>query len=908
MTGGGEMGARIRAHDWAGTKLGPPERWPAPLRTAVRILLTTNHPIFIFWGPDCICFYNDAYSKSLGPEKHPSMLGAHGREVWDEIWPIIGPQIAQVMAGRGATWNENQLVPITRNGRLDQVYWTYSYGPIDDEDAPDGVGGVLVICTETTAQVLAQQQLQAAGQRWRTLFDQAPGFVCVLSGASHRYEYANDRYLQLIGKREIVGRTVDEIIPEANEQHFTGLLDNVYRTGDAYVAFAAPILLNRAVGHPAELRYLDFVYQPIREPDGSISGIFVEGYDVTDRKLIENALAESERRLRIGLESARGGVYEWHIDTGQVHWTDGHYTLLGFAPGQVQPTYDLWRRHVHPEDFERVTTAITRSLQTGERYSAEYRVVRADGTVRWVHGQGLVVCEPGQSKRMVGALIDIHERKQVEAALHKSERRFRRMANDVPTLVWMTDSSGAIEFVNRRSCEFFGVTLQELQTDGWQRLVHPDDLESSRDVLAEAHTDKTGFSVRIRMRHASGEWRYMEPTGSPRMTEDGEYLGHIGMCPDVTEMVSSQTLLHEADRRKDEFLATLSHELRNPLAPIRSAARILRAQEAEPKSRKWASEVIDRQVRTMGALLDDLLDISRITHGTLTLSRQLVGLSGVVDAALEVARPVIEARRHRLIIDVPATPIEIEADPLRLSQVFSNLLTNAAKYTDPGGLITFSARAEGDAVNIAVTDTGIGLARESLTHVFGMFSQVKSALDRSEGGLGIGLALVKGIVELHGGRIEARSEGAGRGCEFRLVLPIHVAVPVAATPGLQSTVVGARSPRRILVADDNQDGAQSLAMLLGLSGHTVVIANGGQEALQRTREFRPEIVLLDIGMPDLNGYAVASALRSEPWARDIKLIALTGWGGEDDKRRALAAGFDHHLTKPVDPDLLEALL
>ena len=310
----------------------------------------------------------------------------------------------------------------------------------------------------------------------------------------------------------------------------------------------------------------------------------------------------------------------------------------------------------------------------------------------------------------------------------------------------------------------------------------------------------------------------------------------------------------------------------------------------------------------MGALLDDLLDISRITHGTLTLSRQLVGLSGVVDAALEVARPVIEARRHRLTIDIPATPIEIEADPLRLSQVFSNLLTNAAKYTDPGGLITFSARAEGDAVNIAVTDTGIGLAHESLTHVFGMFSQVKSALDRSEGGLGIGLALVKGIVELHGGRIEARSEGAGRGCEFRLVLPIHVAVPVAAKPGRNRLSFGARSPRRILVADDNQDGAQSLAMLLGLSGHTVAIANGGQEALQRTREFRPEIVLLDIGMPDLNGYAVASALRSEPWARDLKLIALTGWGGEDDKRRALAAGFDHHLTKPVDPDLLEALL
>jgi CheY-like chemotaxis protein/two-component sensor histidine kinase len=380
------------------------------------------------------------------------------------------------------------------------------------------------------------------------------------------------------------------------------------------------------------------------------------------------------------------------------------------------------------------------------------------------------------------------------------------------------------------------------------------------------------------------------------------------MCPDVTDVLASQNVLFEADRRKDEFLATLSHELRNPLAPIRSAARILRAPDAEPQSRVWASQVIDRQVHTMSALLDDLLDISRITHGTLTLSRQVVTLSTVVDAALEVARPVIEARRHRLLIDIPATPIEIEADPLRLSQALSNLLTNAAKYTDPGGQITLFGRTEGDSLVISITDTGIGLARESLTQVFGMFSQVKSALDRSEGGLGIGLALVRGIVELHGGSIEARSEGPGKGCEFRLTLPAHATVRVAARPDCEPSAPRARTKRRILVADDNRDGAQSLALVLELAGHTVVVANSGREALDRTRELRPELVLLDIGMPDMNGYAVASALRSEPWANDMKLIALTGWGGEEDKRRAFAAGFNHHMTKPVDLDLLEKLL
>jgi PAS domain S-box-containing protein len=902
------MGARIRAFDWAATELGPPDRWPASLRTAVRILLTTNHPIFIFWGPNHTCFYNDAYSRSLGKERHPSMLGAHGREVWDEIWPIIGPQIAQVMAGRGATWHENQLVPTTRNGKLESVYWTYSYGPIDDEDAPNGVGGVLVICTETTAQVLAEQQLRAAEQRWRTLFDQAPGFVCVLGGADHRFEYANDRYLQLIGKRDIVGRTALEVIPEARDQLFIDLLDNVYRTGEAYVATAAPIWLNRSGTGPAELRYLDFVYQPVREVDGTISGIFVEGYDVTGRKRVETALAESERRLRIGLESARSGVFDWYVDTGELHWTDGHFALLGLEPGRQPPTYELWARHIHADDLERVTAAVSRSLETGERYSEEYRVLRADGTVRWVHGQGLLVREPGQPRRMVGALIDIHERKQVEAALRKSEERFRRMSNDVPSLVWMTDAHGGIEFINARCCEFFGTTLQQVQAHGWQRFVHPEDLERAREVVAKARANRTNFSLRIRMRHCSGEWRYMEPTGSPRITEAGEYHGHIGMCPDVTDLMTSQNVLFEADRRKDEFLATLSHELRNPLAPIRSAARILRAPDAEPQARVWASQVIDRQVHTMSALLDDLLDISRITHGTLTLSRQVVTLSTVVDAALEVARPVIEARRHRLLIDIPATPIEVEADPLRLSQALSNLLTNAAKYTDPGGQITLLGRTEGDALVISITDTGIGLARESLTQVFEMFSQVKTALDRSEGGLGIGLALVKGIVELHGGTIEARSDGPGKGCEFRLTLPAHATVRVAAQADCEPGAPGLRTSRRILVADDNRDGAQSLAMVLELAGHTVAVANGGRDALDRMRELRPEVALLDIGMPDMNGYAVASALRSEPWARDMVLIALTGWGGEEDKRRAFAAGFNHHMTKPVDLDLLEQLL
>jgi len=259
-------------------------------------------------------------------------------------------------------------------------------------------------------------------------------------------------------------------------------------------------------------------------------------------------------------------------------------------------------------------------------------------------------------------------------------------------------------------------------------------------------------------------------------------------------------------------------------------------------------------------------------------------------------------------VNLPQKPIEIDADPLRLAQAISNLLANAAKYTDPGGVITLSARAEGTSATIVVKDTGIGIAADSLTQIFTMFSQVQSAFDRSQGGLGIGLALVRGIVELHGGRVEARSKGIGHGSEFCLAMPVRAGATAQAeedAPAQAAPVCSAR--RRIVVADDNRDGAESLAMLLEMSGHTVAVAHCGRDALERTRELRPDVVVLDIGMPDLSGYAVARTLRSEPWAGRLKLVALTGWGGEADRGLAMAAGFDHHLTKPVDPDQLEAL-
>lgn len=282
LDGGGETGAIVRAYDWASSPLGPPETWPQPLKTALRLLLSTGHPMFIWWGPDLIQFYNDAYAPSIGPERHPSAIGQKGKECWAEIWDIIGPQIEQVMSGGGSTWHENQLVPITRNGRREEVYWTYSYGPIDDASAPSGVGGVLVVCTETTQAVLAKRRLSEEAAHWRRLFQQAPGFICILRGPEHVFEYVNDAYLRLFGDAAWIGKRVREAIPDLAGQGAYEALDRVFSTGERMLFTQAPARFRRTPDSPEELRYLDFIYAPITDGDGAISGIFCEGYDVTE--------------------------------------------------------------------------------------------------------------------------------------------------------------------------------------------------------------------------------------------------------------------------------------------------------------------------------------------------------------------------------------------------------------------------------------------------------------------------------------------------------------------------------------------------------------------------------------------------------------------------------------------------
>jgi signal transduction histidine kinase len=373
-------------------------------------------------------------------------------------------------------------------------------------------------------------------------------------------------------------------------------------------------------------------------------------------------------------------------------------------------------------------------------------------------------------------------------------------------------------------------------------------------------------------------------------------------------LLESEAALREADQRKDVFLAILSHELRNPLAPIRNAARLLEAPTLTDDELQRSRTIISRQVRHMASLLDDLLDVSRITRGILVLKKEVVSLKGLFEVAIETARPVIDGKRHSLTVTWPADSVQILADPVRLTQVITNLLTNAAKYTDPEGEIRLESRIEEKTIIICVRDNGIGLAPQTLSRVFDMFTQVAPEKGRTDGGLGIGLALVRGLIDLHGGRVEAHSAGLEQGSEFLVYLPNSL---MEAAPAVEKPVGGsetASAPLRVLVADDNRDSAESLGMLLELSGHEVFLAHDGVTALALAAEKRPQAVLLDIGMPGMDGYEVAASIRAEPWGSAIKLIAITGWGQEDNKRTAQAAGFDHHLTKPMDSAVLDAIL
>jgi signal transduction histidine kinase len=501
------------------------------------------------------------------------------------------------------------------------------------------------------------------------------------------------------------------------------------------------------------------------------------------------------------------------------------------------------------------------------------------------------------------AAREAEERRAAERALRESEARFRALADAAPALVYQFDDAGNLIYLNQRCLGGGGDGL-----DATYGIARPGDMDAFLMAVYDGIRSGT-FRQRIRADAKDGGAHWFEAHAAPWYADDGTARGHVGISLDITGTVRAEQALVETDRRKDEFLATLAHELRNPLAPISNAVQLMR----RPAGRRRADrmiEMIGRQVNQMARLVDDLMEVSRIARGKLDLRLERLPFAEIVQRAVEAAEPAIERAGHQLAVALPEAPLALDGDRVRLTQVLVNLLNNAAKYTDPGGRIWLDVRRDGNDVVVSVRDSGIGIPPEALARVFDMFAQVHRAAGRGQGGLGIGLTMVKSLVELHHGSVEARSAGPGHGSEFVVRLPLAPdgGIPVPSPACEAAAPAAPLHGRRVLVVDDNHDAADTLALLLESDGADVRVAYDGRTALALADDFLPHSVLLDLGMPGMDGYEVARRLRLDERYAETDIIALTGWAQDADRRQTRNRGFTHHLTKPVGMDALLRVL
>ncbi len=730
---------------------------------------------------------------------------------------------------------------------------------------------------------------------------------------------------------EIVGQPITTIIPPELHDEEEGILRRL-RRGERLDHF-------ETVRVAKDGRRLDISLSvsPIRDATGAVVGAAKIARDVTEQRRGRELLAQAalvQSHFAALVASSDDAIISKSLEGIVRSWNAGAERIFGYSAAEMigQPIITIIPPELHDEERQ-----ILERLRRGERID-HFETVRvtkdgrrldislsvspirdAAGVVAGAAKIARNITARREAERRVEAIAidnarlyqsardEIAERVRVEAALRRSDRIYRAIGDSIDYGIWVCDADGRNTYASESFLELVGMTQEQCANFGWKSILHPDDAERAIAALKDCVQRGGIWNIEHRIRGVDGRYHPVLARGVPVRDESGKVLCWAGINLDIADIKEAEDALREADRRKDEFLAILAHELRNPLAPMRYALAIARQPTRTPEQQRQAEEVMERQLRHMSRLLDDLLDVSRITHGTLEMRKSPIELTQAIATAIESARPLMDSRQHALTLDLPRHAMRVEADLVRLSQVFANLLINAAKYTDARGRLELRVWQEGESALVSVRDNGIGIAPEMLPRLFTLFAQERSALDRSEGGLGIGLALVKGVVALHGGTVQARSDGIRRGSEFIVSLPLCppsdevVDSEADAAPAAGSNLC-------IVVADDNRDSAETCAMLLQLHEHKVHTAHTGRGALALAERLRADVALLDIGMPEMNGYEVAQRIRASAWGRGMFLIAITGWGQADDKERALAAGFDHHLTKPIDPAQLEQLL
>ena len=622
--------------------------------------------------------------------------------------------------------------------------------------------------------------------------------------------------------------------------------------------------------------------------------------DVTERKRAEARVREQEQRTRTILESITDAFCAFDRDWRFSYVNRQAEVLLGRSRD------DLIGKNHWEEYPDTLGTDVERSYR---------RAVAEDVTARFEffyppHDRWYE-CHAYPSPEGLSVYFrDVGDRKRAEIALRQSEEKLRLLADTIPQLAWTARPDGHIFWYNRRWYEYTGTTQQQMEGWGWQSVHDPDVLPRVLERWKGSIASGEPFDMVFPLKGADDQFRPFLTRVNPLRDEQGRILYWFGTNTDISEIKRMEEALRDADRRKDEFLATLAHELRNPLAPIRNSLQILKMPRVDAATAQQTRDMMERQVHHLVRLVDDLLDVSRVMRGKIELRKEPVELATVVARAVETAKPLIEVQGHQLNVTVPHESLLLDADPVRLAQVVGNLLTNSAKYTEANGHIWLTARREGGQAVLSVRDTGIGIAPDMLPHVFELFVQADHASTKAQGGLGIGLTLVKNLVEMHDGTVQARSGGLGKGSEFIVHLPLLTQARLE--PGESESAAQEQaapsSGHRLLVVDDNHDAANSLSMLLRLQGHEVRVAHDGPTALEIATGFRPDLIFLDIGMPGMDGYEVARRVRQTPGLERTILAALTGWGQQEDRRRSAEAGFDHHLVKPPEPKALEGML
>jgi len=740
---------------------------------------------------------------------------------------------------------------------------------------------------------------------WVTLTSIADGVIVVDSNA--RVKLANQVAQDLIGQPgDVLGRTISEIFPIINETTRQPIDNPVVQVlaSRKITGLLEPSVLVRPDGSEIPIEQNA---APIRDAAGKTTGAVLVFRDCTERRRVEREMQDRELRFRRVFETPLIGMAVGTTRGQLLEANDVFLDLIGYGRSQLGHAALSWDG-ISPGQKSPLDDGVHQELrEKGVCRPFERTYTRTDGTRVPVLISAARLMD--DQDRIVVFVTDLSASKRAEAALHESEARFRILSECMPQKVWTSRPDGHFDYLNHMFLEYAGLPAETLTGSGWIDLIHPDDIEAYKTAWTQSLSTGDMFEFEHRVRKHSGEYRWHLARALPMYNPDSQIAIWVGTTTDIDDQKQAEEALREEHHRKDQFLALLAHELRNPLAPLSNAIQVFPAVQKDPVNSAALLGIMQRQVRQMTRLIDDLLDLARITTGRMRLRRERIVVDTVVSAAVEAVQPLINERAHRLTVLVPSEELWLDADSTRLSQILTNLLHNAAKYSDTHGDLTLAVERSDEELLFRVKDKGPGISKEMLTQIFDLFTQVELTLDRAHGGLGIGLTLVRTLVELHGGSVSASSEGLGHGSEFIVRLPLASPPPKGSMEQDAGPTESVAIPAlKILVVDDVQASAKTLALMLQTLGQDVDVAFDGPSAISQASTTAYQIIFLDIAMPGMDGLEVARRLRVLPELESTTLVALTGFGQEEDRAHSFQAGFNEHLTKPTSLDLLKSVL